>query len=106
MFCATVEDLTVIKSALIDISTNQSLLCICKRPLMTANPVAEEAGLRSLLVRLLASSVLAVSVIRRCIIFHKIQLPKRNLRLPAVKTRRWHLDLHLRSTFVLQPFGI
>lgn len=52
---------------------------------MTANHVAEGAGLRSQLVLLLASSVLTVSVIRRCIIFHKIQLPKRNSRLPVVK---------------------
>lgn len=57
-FTVIVEDLTVIKAALIDNSINQSLLCICKGSLLIANHVAEKAGLQNVSAPLV-SNVLA-----------------------------------------------
>lgn len=47
-------ELTV-KAAFIDISTDQSVLCICTELLVTANHTAEGAGLQSLSVQVVSN---------------------------------------------------
>lgn len=95
VLCCNCRDLTVIEVDFTDISTNQSLLCIPERPLMTANHQCQEAGHLNLCVPL-QNSMLAVYCHPAAYSLQHNSTSKYEFANTSGNTRR-----HLRLTLVL-----